>query len=335
MIDALKPYLGHIDGLMSKSSDGKADYIHPALRNLGSVSIVLVREIVAPAIFRNQEDEITDITVGERQFVRAVPNKFKFRERGKGLQILRHYGAGGNYAQNRHAIPEKTGEGKNSVPFPVSEAFDMNSLVFGDSANQGSKVLPVKAAVLYSDGLSLCDYQNAVGKSFHNRASEDGTLFDAAKKANSSNLFERHFVLPGTLMVQVISTNGRTLPVEGLEHLLLSLGEAGAYGGQTSVTGVNVRNHIVGIYASLSEHEESSPYTLAKKVSGTDIEDVAARLHDIMAKVHEVAIPRKEAEAYRSELLEELHSDAPRLRNTYTAAHSKVGALFDHWFTGK
>ena len=286
-------------------------------------------------MFRNQEAEITDITVGQKQFVRAVPNKFKHKERAKGLQILRRFGTGGNYAQNRHAIPDTVGAGKGAAKFPVSEAFDMNSFVFGDSVNQGGKVLPVKAAVLYSDGLSLCDYQNAVGKSFHNRASEDGSLFDAAKKENSDNLFERHFVLPGTLLVQVISTTGRVLPVECFQHLILSLGEGGAYGGQTSVTGVNVRNHIVGIYGSLVERAETSPYILADRVAGNDVDEVASALDAILAPVHEVVASRSEAEAYRRHLLSELTEDSPRLRQSYEAAHKQIGVLFDKWFTGK
>jgi CRISPR-associated protein Csc2 len=149
LIDQLKPFLGDIAHLTDESSDGKTTYIHPKLRNLGSVSLVLIREIIAPTVFRNLEAEITDITVGDRRFVRAVPNKFKHRERANGLKLLRHFGAGGSYPQNRHAMPDR------DMP---SSAFDLNSLVFGDSVNQGNKVLPVKAAALYSDGLSLEEY---------------------------------------------------------------------------------------------------------------------------------------------------------------------------------
>ena len=71
-----------------------------------------------------------------------------------------------------------------------------------------------------------------------------GTLWDAEGKKNTENLFTRHFVLPGTLLIQVLTSNGRQLPPIGFDHLLLSLGLAGSYGGQTSVTGVNVRTHI-------------------------------------------------------------------------------------------
>jgi hypothetical protein len=323
---SLKPYLGDIDHLTDRSSDGKNDYVHPAFRHLGCVSIVLIREIAAPAVFRNQEAEITQITMEStgHSYVRAVPNKFKHRERANGLKILRHFGAGGAYPQNRNAIPEKT---------HVSQAFDLNSLVFGDSANQGKRVLPVKAAALYSDGLSLIPYADATDKTFHNRASEDGSLFDAASKENSSNLFERHFVRPGTLMVQVVSTIGRTMPIQGLEHLLLSLGLAGAYGGQTSVTGVNVKTHIAGIYASLIERPETSPYSLVERVDGYDVAKVAAGIHDFLSPLHEVAISMADAHAYRDGLIGEIVSGSERLKTSYAVTKDKVGSLFGDWFT--
>ncbi|WP_142846421.1 type I-D CRISPR-associated protein Cas7/Csc2 [Telmatospirillum sp. J64-1] len=326
VIPQLKKYLGSLDHLTDESSDGKKDYTHPKLRNLGVVSLVLVREIVAPAVFRNQEAEITDITVGGKRFVRAVPNKFKHRERANGLKLLRHFGTGGAYPQNRHAMPEKA---------KPSAAFDLNSLVFGDSVNQGNKVLPVKAAALYSDGLSLMPYEYCVDKTFHNRAAEDGSLFDAAKKENSNNLFERHFVKPGTLMVQVISCPGRIMPVEAFEHLVLSLGLSGAYGGQTSVTGVNVRTHIAGIYASLIERPETSPYVIADQVEGTELASVIEKIHALVAPHHEVAIPATEAESYRAALSEDLLGGSGRLREAYGQAHGAVAHLFDAWFSGQ
>jgi CRISPR-associated protein Csc2 len=326
VVDQLKPFLGDITHLTDESSDGKTTYIHPKLRNLGSVSLVLIREIIAPTVFRNQEAEITDIAVGDRRLIRAVPNKFKHRERANGLKLLRHFGAGGSYPQNRHAMPDK------DMP---SSAFDLNSLVFGDSVNQGNKVLPVKAAALYSDGLSLEEYDLCVDKTFHNRAAEDGTLFDAVAKANSTNLFERHFIKPGTLLVQVVSTHGRLMPVEAFEHLLLSLGQGGAYGGQTSVTGINLRTHIAGIYASLVERPETSPYEIVKFLPSSPIDKAVTAIHQRLSSSHQLAIGHEEAEAGRRSLVNELVSGSERLKKSYANAHRAVGDLFDLWFTGK
>jgi CRISPR-associated protein Csc2 len=257
---AVNPYLNTLDTLTHTGmTDGKT-YVEPALRNLGTICIPVVREVVSPASFRNADPEITDIVVDGVRRVRAVANKFKFGERRRGLQILRYFKAGGAMAQNRTEFERKD---------PVSKGYDLNTLVFGDSANRGKYVLPVKACVQYSDAISLGPYSSCVDETFHNRASEDGSLWDAASKENSVNLFDRHFVTPGTLLLQVLTFTGRTAPPEVLSHLLLCIGLAGADGGQTSIYGVNVRNHVVGVYAARMERAVASPYVAANLLDNT------------------------------------------------------------------
>ena len=217
MLDKFSSYLN--DGDLTENvvgANGKNTYVLPARRNAGHLAIAVIREVIAPTVFRNAEEEVTDIEDrdGIRR-VRATPSKFKFGERGRGLLVLRAWKVGGRMPQNRTAVGEK---------MPVGKAFDLNTLVFGDSAMRGTQVLPVKAAVQYSDGLSVKPYRDAVSESFHHRGDETGTLWDAEKKKNTENLFTRHFVLPGTLLVQVLTSSGRQLPPIGLDHLLLSLG---------------------------------------------------------------------------------------------------------------
>ena len=105
-LDTIKPYLGSIDKLLSTARNDKGrEYVQPALKNLGSVAIPLIREVIAPASFRNADPEITDILDldGTRR-VRAVANKFKYGERSRGLQVLRYFRAGGSMPQNRTAF---------------------------------------------------------------------------------------------------------------------------------------------------------------------------------------------------------------------------------------
>jgi CRISPR-associated protein Csc2 len=327
----LTPFLGSMDLLTSTSQldDKGADYVHPALKNLGCVSLVVLREAIAPVVFRNAEPEITDIEIAEQVHVRAVPNKFKFVERGRGLQILRAYGVGGRLPQN------KTMLFKGQKP---SAAFDLNTLVFGDSAVHETRVLPVKAAVTYSDALSLKPKHACVDQTFHNRASEDGTLFDATDKKNSDNLFNRHFILPGTLMVQVLSTRGKLLPELGLQHLMLSMGLAGAYGGQTSTTGTNIRTHVVGFYGGRFERALGSPYELVKALRGQqdldlgDVGAVSAALNGLLKEAHEVSIPTQEAQSLVDSLITRFESDDEGLKADYVSGAPKVAALFDQWF---
>jgi len=331
----IHPYLGAIDNLVSESlgSDGKKNYIHPALKNTGCATLVVLREAIAPVVFRNAEQEITDIEFGTETYVRAVPNKFKYVERGRGLQVLRAYGVGGRMPQN------KTAFSKGQKP---SDAYDLNTLVFGDSATQDTRILPVRAAVNYSDGLSILPKHLCVDETFHNRAMEDGTLFDADSKKNSDNLFTRHFILPGTLMIQVLSTRGKVLPAEGFDHLLLSMGLAGAYGGQTSVTGVNLRTRMVGLYGSRFERPLASPYEILANleaktvVDRKDPEAVTAAIHKLMQPVHDESIPGAEVAAYQEDLIRDFEADAAELKQRYAGAAPKVAELFDSWFgTGK
>ena len=326
MIDKFTPYLNG-DNLVEEvvAVNGKDTYLMPARRNAGHVAVALIREITAPAVFRNAEEEVTDIEDrdGVRR-VRATPSKFKFGERGRGLLILRAWNVGGRLPQNRTAVGEK---------MPVRDALDLNTLVFGDSAMLGSQVLPVKAAVQYSDALSTIPYRDAVGESFHHRGDESGTLWDAENKRNTENLFTRHFVRPGTLLVQILTSNGRQLPPIGLDHLLLSLGLAGSYGGQTSVTGVNVRTHIAGIFAARLEAPISSPYELLRALPATGtVEELALAATQAISGHYRVHADTEEACGYQRQLVEAFEQDDPGLRGRYEDAAPKIADLFEQHF---
>ena len=334
MIDKFKPYLNDGDLVEEVVSDknGKDLYVMPARRNAGHVAVAVIREVIAPTVFRNAEEEITDIEDrhGVRR-VRATPSKFKFGERGRGLLVLRAWGVGGRLPQNRTAVGDS---------MPVRNALDLNTLVFGDSTKWGpprNQVLPVKAAVQYSDGLSTVPYRDAVGESFHHRGDETGTLWDAEEKKNTVNLFTRHFVLPGTCLVQVLTSNGRQLPPIGLDHLLLSLGLAGSYGGQTSVTGVNVRTHIAGIFAARLEVPISSPYELLRELperSGS-VGDLATAVVQTMSGHYQTEADTEEAGEYQRRLVAAFEQDDSVLRGRYEEEALRVADLFEQHFSPK
>lgn len=327
-MQVLHPYLAPLDQLTSTSPiDDKKTYIHPKLKNLGCVNIVLIREAIAPVVFRNAEQEITDIEWLNDLYVRAVPNKFKYIERGRGLQILRALGVGGKQAQNKTVLY------KGQKP---ADAFDLNTLVFGDSANYDNRVLPVRAAVNYSDALSIKPKEQCVDSTFHNRAMEDGTLFDAETKKNSDNLFTRHFIKPSTLMVQVLSTRGQVLPEMGLKHLLLSVGLAGSYGGQTSVSGINIKTHIVGIYADKFEQAITSPYELLKVLqphAESDLVSIKATLHEVLQAQHALSIQGSQVKQWQHELIKAFEQNGSALEQDYQQAQPKIAALFNDWFS--
>ncbi|MFO1433031.1 MAG: type I-D CRISPR-associated protein Cas7/Csc2 [Candidatus Competibacteraceae bacterium] len=329
-MERFSQYLTTIDQLIQKTQiDDKGDYyVHPRLKNLGCVSVVLLREAIAPVVFRNAEAEITDIEIDDEVYIRAVPNKFKYPERGRGLQVLRALGIGGRLPQNKTVLY------RGQKP---SDAFDLNTLVFGDSANHENRVLPVKAAVNYSDALSLLPKHLCVDETFHNRAAEDGTLFDAQSRKNSENLFSRYFIKPGTLLVQVLSTRGRVLPSIGLKHLLLCVGLAGSYGGQTSMTGTNIRTRLVGLYGGRFEQAITSPYELVKAVRGNSEDNlrdptvVIPALHELLKPVHETVLEPTESQDWLQTLVDDFDTTGA-LADEYCQAAPQVAGLFDQWF---
>ena len=329
MLDKFKPYLN--DGALVEemiAANGKDTYLMPTRRNAGHVAVALIREAVAPTVFRNAEEEITDIEDRDRvRRVRATPSKFKFGERGRGLLVLRAWNVGGRLPQNRTAVGDR---------MPIRDALDLNTLVFGDSAMLGTRVLPVKAAVQYSDALSTVPYRDSVGESFHHRGDETGTLWDAEGKKKTDNLFTRHFVLPGTLLVQILTSNGRQLPPIGFDHLLLSLGLAGSYGGQTSVTGVNVRTHVAGVFAARLETPMSSPYELLRQLPETkSVDELASAVMQKMSGHYRVQADRREASDYQRQLVDAFEKDDPELRRRYEEAAPAVADLFEQHFTAK
>jgi CRISPR-associated protein Csc2 len=239
--------------------------------------------------------------------------------------VLRTYKAGGRFAQNRTAIVGGPGQ-----------SFDLNTVVFGDSAMDGTRVLPVKAAVNYSDALSVQPASLSQLTTMHHLSGEEGTLFDVETQKNSVNLFERHVIRPGTLMVQVLTTRGKTLTVEAFNHLLLSLGLGGAYGGQTSVTGTNIRTHLVGVYGGPFEQPESSPYVLLKSLGESsgdlDLEAVCAQIHTTLSAVYPAAATGADISAYRDALIKRFMDADPALDAEYKATAAKYATFFDRYF---
>ncbi len=326
----IQPFLGCLDALTTIAQGAKSEYAMPALKNLGSVTIPMIREVIAPATFRNEQTEITDIDAGGVRRVRAVANKFKFGERQRGLQVLRFFEAGGACPQNRTELPKGGTAGK---------VFDLNTIVFGDSTDAAGKVLPVKASALYSDAISIAPYADCVDKTFHNRAAEDGTLFDAETNKNSSNLFERHFLKPGTLLVQTVTFNGCTAPLEAIEHFLLCVGLAGAYGGQTSIYGINVRTHLAGIYGAPFEREISSPYVLAKAMEEQEqaVSDPKAAtefLASLFSARYSASVSAMDTRDLLGQMISKVEANDSELRTRYVEGQHKIAAFFDSWFSG-
>ncbi len=257
-------YMGKLESMLETFSEGTYEYLAPARRQLGHVAIVLERTTIAPAIFRQQDPEPLTTEVGDESYLRALASKFSFTERNKGLQILRKLQLGGRLPQNRMQLRDQD---------RIGEYLDINTFCYGDSLTHKRRVLSVKRAFLFSDAISLQPALKSMDTTFHNRANESGTLWDESAKKNSNNIFDRVVIAPGTTFLQVISTQGATTPPEVLDHLLLCLGQAGAYGGGTSNIGVNVATRVVGMFGGYFEKSLVSPWELRRRLRTVELDD--------------------------------------------------------------
>jgi hypothetical protein len=81
----------------------------------------------------------------------------------------------------------------------------------------------------------------------------------------------------------------------------------------------------------------TSPYELVKALSEHSedtLRDPASSikaLHEVLANVHDVAMPAEDAKAKVNALVNDFDSDGP-LADEYRAAKARVAHLFDEWF---
>ena len=329
MIDKFMQYLNDGDLVEEVvAANGKDTYLMPARRNAGHIAMVVIREIVAPTVFRNAEEEITDIEDrdGVRR-VRATPSKFKFGERGRGLLVLRAWNAGGRLPQNRTAVGDR---------MPIRDAFDLNTLVFGDSAMWGTRVLPVKAAVQYSDALSTVPYRDGVGESFHHRGDETGTLWDAEGKKNTEicspatssclGLFWFRFSLAmgansrRSVSITCCSAWALPAPTEARPRSPASMCAPTSPG--CSPPALRLRCPL--------------PYELLRSLPDSNsVEEVASAVVQTMSEHYRVHADTHEACAYQQQLVKAFEEDDPDLRKRYQQAAPKIADLFEQHFTSR
>ncbi|MCQ1060469.1 hypothetical protein LRP52_29000 [Photobacterium sp. ZSDE20] len=335
----LHKHLSSKSALTETFSDTKGiDYVTAQRKGLGVVCIALVREIIAPASFRQSDPEPLTKELNGEQYICALPNKTKYPERARALQILRKLEIGGALPQNRQLIPK----GKSAGDY-----LDMASFLFGDSAKTDGRTYSCAAAVKYSDAISLQPEAFITDSTFHVRGNESGTLYDEVKKKNSDNLFERVFILPGALMIQILTFTGKVAPPEVVELLLACLASPIAAGGQTSVTGANIRTHVAGIYGGDFESELNSPYILHRKLlaeleesekevsdkKSADLEDYIKVVMKAMDKLfnaeYETSVDCEKVKDIQSALIEAISNGE---HSEWKEASEKVSTYFTKYF---
>lgn len=133
-------------------------------------------------------------------------------------------------------------------------------------------------------------------------------------------------------MIQVLTLNGRIMPAKVLEHLLLAIGLAGAYGGQTSIYGINVKNHIAGIFGAAFERPIASPYEAVKTVTASTADEALHQLAAAFRAEYAAEIAAAAVADLQRDLIAKVEANDSGLRQRYRETHHKVGDFFDAWF---
>ncbi len=216
--------------------------------NAKRLVIAVLREVIAPFIDRSEDPEETiSIRVNGREIIEVPARKMKSKEKLAGLRLCRAYGVvDASYEYN--AVKTQ------------AEIANPNSVLFGDSVVEQSETAMLPSRVKYSSSYSIRERVKLTTKLTHNALSEQGTMWDREKKKNRTSLFSTEYILPGTLFPSFIVIDDPT--PESLVHILMCLRET-RYGAQTSITGPNIKNTIVGILGCQNEPPVTS-YTITK-----------------------------------------------------------------------
>lgn len=308
-------------------------YYIPSLPKSQCIVIPLIREVIAPIIIRNNDsDSITTMVVNGKNRVRMIGSKTKGVERRRGGQILRALGVGGIAAANRAYIP------KDKTP---GDVFDLNTFVFGDSANGSGKfIYPVHSSVLYSDAISIQPISSRIVDATFRQGSisEDGGAYDADKGGIGTNIFTTRAVNPGTFFVQTLVFLGNRITKEALNHLILSIVNSGSYGGGTAATGTNIKTHLCGIYWGKIERAIDAPEEILKSLEKTDnvaeksVDDIIALLASSFANEYPNCAGINEVNSYVDNLVTLFENDDEGLIKDYVMACEQSKDLFNKWF---
>ncbi len=312
----------------------KQPYDIPKLPQAQCIVIPLIREVIAPLIVRNNDaDEVTDQVLAGENRIRMIASKTKGVERRRGAQILRALDMGGRSAANKAYINKSRG-------YNPSRVFDLNTFVFGDSANGDSNAIyPVHAAVLYSDAVSVQPKHGQIESVFRTGGIyEDGGNLDAESKKSSNNIFTTYSVKVGTLFVQTAVFLGNRITRAGLDHWLLATGFSGSYGGMTATTGTNLRTHLVGLYWGTLERDINAPSEMLRLFhDGIDIANLTAKevvisLDERFRSTYPYGISSDGTTEYAASLFQSLETRDALLLSQYESGTRAVQDLFDRWF---
>lgn len=218
---------------------------------LGTIKIVVLREVIGNAIIRsNYPDETITFKLSEKKDIVEVPaRKMKSREKLLGLKICREFDVVDKSL--RYNVIKKSEQLANP-----------NSILFGDSVTESGDSVAITSRVIYDWAYSIRDISELTGTLQHNALSEGGTMWNEEEGKLRQSLFQVQYVKPGTFLPHFLVVENVT--PELFVHLMTCIMRQSRYFAQSTTNSPsNIKNHILGVGFSKFEQPINS-YTITK-----------------------------------------------------------------------
>lgn len=273
---------------------------------LSSIKLAILREVTGNMIIRsNYADETITYKISDTKDLVEIPaRKLKSKEKLLGLKICREFDVVDSDV--RYNVISKSQQLANP-----------NSVLFGDSVTESGDAVGLKSRVIYDWAYSIRDVNEITETLQHNALSEGGTMYNEEKGQLRQSLFQVQYIKPNTYFPHFITLENVT--PELLIHLLACVLYENRYGAQTTTTGTNATNHLVGIGYGSFEPPLNSIY-FAKNWNGKAV--TFDSVYDAMETAMENAYGKYyQPGAALVELVRSLWEDKETLGKYYQQAH--------------
>lgn len=208
-------------------------------RTRPTVTIVVVRTLTDPTLFRNSDSERAETqTFNSRMHAQLNAEKFVSKERLTGLNLCRRLDKDQDIICAKYTYNEPLGNIEDSQNADLI-TYGLAGTVSGSTFSQKSRIIEG-----YTYGL---EPYNLVNRETHNALYESGTMENEEGK-QSQALFNPVKVQPFTHFVHFITLEAGT--PEMLMYVLYNILNTGNYGAREARTGRNMRNEVVGLITS-------------------------------------------------------------------------------------
>ncbi|HRK29139.1 MAG TPA: type I-D CRISPR-associated protein Cas7/Csc2 [Chitinophagales bacterium] len=272
---------------------------------LGHIKLAFLRHTTGNLIIRsNYADETITFKIDDHRDVVEIPaRKLKSKEKLLGLRICREF----------KVVDESV---RYNVIKDSKFLANPNSILFGDSVTESGDSIALSSRVMYDWAYSIRDVSQITDTLQHNALSEGGTMFNEEEGKLRQSLFQTQYIKPGVCFPHFITAEN--VSPELFLHLLFCTLEQNRYGAQSTTTGANIQNILVGVGFGNFESPINS-YTISKNWGSQEVN----------AQTVSHAITQAMQNAYGNQFLPgdaftklaaNLWTDTDRLKQIYTTA---------------